>query len=114
MLRKISAAAIAASLALGAPISNEVVSVTPLSFVADLVGASSASADNVRREVRREVRRTARRTARRVERRHDRLRVLPAGCRVVIIGNLRHWRCGGLYYRRIVENGVDVYIIVTP
>ena len=114
MIRTISAAVIAFSLTLAAPVTEGGMSLTPLNLVSGLVGASSANADNARRGIKREIRRTARRTARRVERRQDRLRVLPAGCRVILLGNVRHWRCGGLYYRRIVDNGVDVYIIVTP
>ena len=52
-------------------------------------------------------RRTARRTTRRVVRRSY-IRALPAGC--VYGGGL--YRCGGVYYRAAIEDGVTVYVVV--
>lgn len=59
---------------------------------------------------RRVARRVARRTTRRVNRRHDYYRALPRGC--VRVG--LYWRCGGVYYNEIIQDGATVYIIVTP
>ena len=110
MLRSLSVAAIAFGFALAPPLLTPQTSSAPLSLAASLLGASPASAS----EVRRKIRRSARRTVRRVERRQDRLSALPPGCTLVLLSGINHWRCGGLYYRLIVENNVNVYVIVTP
>ena len=71
---------------------------------------SEAQADVTRREVRRKVRRAVRR----VNRRHAYYRNLPRGCVRAAIRSAWYWRCGGVYYRELVEDGATVYIIVTP
>ncbi len=54
-------------------------------------------------------RRTARRTTRRVVRRSY-IRQLPAGC----VYRSGTYRCGSVYYRAVLEDGVTVYIVVNP
>jgi len=66
---------------------------------------SPAQAQNRRAQNRRVARRTSRRTSRRVARRHS-----IAGCAAW----RTYWRCGGVYYRPIVENGTTVFIVVNP
>ncbi|MEM7190540.1 MAG: hypothetical protein AAF439_13090 [Pseudomonadota bacterium] len=74
--------------------------------------AGAAEAAGKRRETRRQVRRTIRRIDRRQDRRDYRRATLPASCIQLIINGFPHWRCGSLYYREVVKNGVTVYIVV--
>lgn len=67
-----------------------------------------------RREARGISRRTSRRVNRRINRRHHYYRALPVGCVRIVLGGVRYWDCGGIYYQSIVESGKTVYIIVTP
>ena len=67
---------------------------------------SEAGAQELRGEDRRVARRTARRTTRRVDYRDS----LPSGC----VRRGAYWYCGGVYYNAVVQNGVTVYVVVTP
>lgn len=73
------------------------------------VGLTEAHA-GYRAQNRRVARRTARRTSRRVTRRHNYYNSLPAGCPL----RGAYYYCGGVYYQPVVQDGVNVYIIVTP
>lgn len=114
MLRTLGLAAIVFGFALAPPLSTSQPTSAPLKVAASLLGVSPANAQSARGEIRRKVRRTVRRTERRIERRQDRLDALPSGCTLVLINGIDHWHCSGLYYRLIVENGANVYVIVTP
>ena len=78
--------------------------VSLLSFEFGIPTAQAGRAQ-ARRGTRRVSRRTSRRTSRRVARRHS-----IAGCGLY----MTYYNCGGVYYQPYVENGVTVYIVVTP
>ena len=54
-----------------------------------------------------------RRTARRVHRRHERwLNALPVGCISMRINGIAYWRCGSVFYEKVVREGATVYIML--
>ncbi|MGB0694322.1 MAG: hypothetical protein ACPGOY_01650 [Rhodospirillaceae bacterium] len=87
---------------------------TGLELAADTVVPVAYADGADRRQTRRIARRTSRRTARRVERRHDYYDSLPGGCVSVVLAGIGYWNCGGLYYQEVIQDGAQVYIIVTP
>lgn len=74
-------------------------------------GISSAQAQPRRRQARRVSRRTSRRVVRRNMHYYNHL---PGGCVRVSLNGYVHHRCGGIYYRPVVQNGANVYIVVNP
>ena len=84
------------------------------SFAASEAEARGRRGGISRREARGISRRTSRRVNRRINRRHHYYRSLPVGCARIVLGGVRYWDCGGIYYQSIVESGKTVYIIVTP
>lgn len=103
-------AAIVGAVCIGLPPLTGPIKAPSSTALSILTEAATAQADVKRRKVRR----AARRTTRRVIRRHQYYRALPRGCIRAAVRGTWYWRCGGVYYRELVEDGATVYIIVTP
>lgn len=71
------------------------------------VAMQSAQAQSSSRQV---ARRTARRTSRRTSARMNYYNRLPGNC----VRRIPYYYCGGVYYEETVQNGNNVYVIVTP